>query len=124
VGTDLFVNIDKYGDLQFAYDFLRGDYENVDGKFTFNDHVFWGDFLSRRYKNLQGDVGGTYIRSRKDLDVESFSLRFGGNYSFGQGNEIELIYTVHNFDDFNDPSPVYSRYYTANIVEINVSREF
>ncbi len=124
VGTDVAVNEDKYGDVTLAYDFLKGDYENVDGQFNFSDHIFWGDFISRRFKKFQWGAGGTYVRSRRDLDVESFTLRFSGNYSFGQGNKCEIIYTVHNFDDFKDPSPVYSRYYTANIVEIYLSREF
>ncbi len=124
VGTDVTVNVDKYGNVMLAYDFLKGDYENVDGLFNFSDHIFWGDFLSRRYKKFQWGAGGTYLRSGRDLDVESFTFRFSGNYSLRPGSQIEIIYTVHNFDDLNDPSPVYSRYYTANIVEINVSRDF
>jgi len=124
LGTDITVNVDKYGELQAAYDYLMGDYENAEGKFKFNDHVVWGNVLSRRYLDFQAGVGGTYVRSREDLDVENFSLKFSGNYVFGKVNKVEVIYTAYNFDDFNDPSPIYSRYYTANIVEIYLSREF
>lgn len=124
VGTDAVLNYEKYGELLFAYDFLNGDYENVDGTFNINDHVLWGDFLTKRYKGIRGGVGGTYVRSRRDLDVESFSVHFSLNYAFGLGNEVEVKYAAHNFDDFNDPSPIYSRYYTANIVEFILSREF
>jgi len=80
--------------------------------------------MSRRYREFQFGFGCTYVRSREDLDIENFSLKFSGNYIFSKVNKIEVIYTVQNYDDFNDPSPVYSRYYTANIVEISLSREF
>lgn len=124
LGTDASVNADKYGELQASYDYLKGDYENVGGKFKFIDHVVWGNVLSQRYHNFQAGVGGTYVRSREDLDVENFSLKFTGNYIFGKVNKVEVIYSAYNFDDFKDPAPIYSRYYTANIVEIYLSREF
>jgi len=123
-GTDVTFTYEKYGDLQFAYDYLNGENKNVAGKFKFSDHVLWGNFLSSRYHNCQLGAGGTYRRSRQDLDVESFSVRFSGNYAFGKGNKVELAYAAHNYDDFNDPAPIYSRYYTANVVELSFSREF
>ncbi|HEX2896996.1 MAG TPA: hypothetical protein VHP63_02985, partial [candidate division Zixibacteria bacterium] len=124
IGTDINFNIEIYGDFSVSYDFLNGDYENSEGTFEFNDHVLWGNFLSRRYREFQFGFGCTYVRSLEDLDVENFSLKFSGNYIFSKVNKVEIIYTVHNFDDFDDPSPVYSRYYTANIVEISLSRGF
>lgn len=124
LGTDITIAYEKYGELMAAYDYLDGEYVNAEGTFNFNDHVFWGDLLTRRYKNYQLGCGGTYVRSRQDVDIESFSVRFSGNYLYQQLYKFEIIYTAHNFDDFNDPSPVYSRYYTANIIEVILSREF
>ena len=126
VGTDITCLIEKYGELQAAYDYLDGEYENVDGSFNFTDHVIWGNFLSRRYKDFQAGFGGTYFRSKQDIDIESFSIRFSGNYIYQKVYKFELIYTAHNFDDFNDlnSSPVYTRYYTANVIQITLSREF
>jgi hypothetical protein len=74
--------------------------------------------------NYQLGVGGTYVRSRQDVDVESFSVRFSANYMIQKIYKFEVTYAAHNFDDFNDPSPIYSRYYTANVVEVSLSREF
>jgi hypothetical protein len=58
------------------------------------------------------------------LDVESFSVRLTGVYSFMTDYELEVAYSAHNFDDLADPSPVYSRYYTANVVQVSLSRVF
>lgn len=124
VGTDITVNVEEYGEVTASYDYLSGDYENTEGKFEFIDHVLWWNFLTRRYRDVQLGAGGTFVRSLKDLDVENFSLRFSGNYRFLKVYQVEAAYAVYNFDDFNDPSKPYSRYYTANIVEIGLSRDF
>ena len=123
VGTDLTVSYEKYGELQAAYDYFEGDYQNAAGSFVFSDHVFHGDVLSKRHINFQLGFGGTYLRSRQNLDLESFSVRFTGNYDFNGGYNLEVTYSAHNFDDFNDPSPVYNQYYTANIVKIVLAKK-
>jgi hypothetical protein len=124
LGTDISINVEDYGEITGAYDYLNGDYENAEGKFEFTNHVLWWDFVSRRYKEVQLGAGGTYVRSREDLDIENFSLRFSGNYKFLKFYRVEVVYSAYNYDDFNDPSVPYSRYYTANIVEMSLSREF
>ncbi|MEE8405153.1 MAG: hypothetical protein V3S17_07155 [candidate division Zixibacteria bacterium] len=123
VGTDLTVSYEKYGELQAAYDYFEGDYQNTAGSFVFSDHVFHGDVLSKRHNNFQLGFGGTYLRSKQNLDLESFSVRFTGNYDFNGGYNLEVTYSAHNFDDFNDPSPVYNQYFTANIVKIVLAKE-
>lgn len=122
-GTDLTVSYEKYGELQAAYDYIEGDYQNAAGSFVFSDHVFHGDALLKRHNNFQLGFGGTYLRSRQDLNLESFSVRFSGNYDFNSGYNLEITYSAHNFDDFNDSSPVYNQYYTANIVKIVLAKE-
>jgi len=68
------------------------------------------------YISFTPGLGVTYYRSQRDLDVESFILRFKLAYGFYSGYRIEIKYDVHNFDDFL----FLDRYYTANIVEINL----
>jgi hypothetical protein len=122
--ADLTSNSDIYDNLQVSYDYLTGDYENSDGSFTFGDHVVNGDLYTKEYRQFRAGIGGTYRKSTQDLDVESFSVRLTGVYSFMTDYELEVAYSAHNFDDLADPSPVYSRYYTANVVQVSLSRVF
>ena len=122
--TDVVFNYPAYGMVQFSWAYMNGNYESRDDKFEFRDHVLNGDFWSREYHKFTAGFGGTYVRSKQDLDIEKSSVRLSGRYTFLPRHTIELIYTAHNFDDLADPSPVYSRYYTANIVEINLIHEF
>jgi hypothetical protein len=71
------------------------------------------------YKKISAGFGFQYYRSKRDLDTESFQLRFKGGYSFHAHYRIEAVYNVHNFDDLR----VTDQYYTSNIVEINLIRK-
>jgi hypothetical protein len=123
VGCDLIFNYPEYGSLIFSGAYLDGDYKNAESKFEFRDYMFSGDAWSREYRYFKAGVGGTYLRSRQDVDVEKFSVRLSGQYAFGPRESLEVIYTAYNFDDFADRSPIYSRYYTANVVELNLIYE-
>jgi hypothetical protein len=114
----------EYGEFQGSYSLFDGEYVNSDGVFGFKDHVLAGDLLSREYRRIQAGFGGTYMRGKEDVDIESFTLRFTGIYKFMEDYQLQLRYTAHNFDDLADPSPIYSRYYTENVVEISVARRF
>lgn len=118
-GLDLSAALKGYADLSGGYSYSAGEYENGEENFEFRDHVIYCDLTAREYYNFTAGLGGTYYRSQRDLDVESFVLRFSGNYKLGSGYYIEARYNIHNFDDFL----VRDRYYTANIVEINISKD-
>ena len=120
--TDLYVSDDRYGSLSAGYAYSTGDYTNVEEEdnFSFKDHLLYGEVTTRQWRNLTGGFGATYYRSKRDLDVESFSLRFSGDYRFSGVYRLEVEYNVHNFDDFLTAD----RYYTANIVSVSLSREF
>ena len=123
LAAEVFLHHGVYGDLQVSYALLTGEYESNEEQFEFCDHVIAGDlWLVERYRVTAG-VGGTYLRSKQDLDVESFSVRISGKYALTARERIELVYTAHNFDDLADQSPVYSQYYTANVVELTLSHD-
>lgn len=124
LGSDLSVSLTKYGTVSASYAYSDGEYENVEGVFQLRQHVFNGDFLSVVYRKAQVGFGGTYVRSQRDLDVESFSVRMSGLYEFIPKNKIEVIYSAHNFDNFADTVGLYTEYYTANVVEVNLIHEF
>ncbi|MFH1688038.1 MAG: hypothetical protein ABIE70_11040 [bacterium] len=116
ISADLSVANEKYGDLSASYSFGSGDYDNAAGEFEYTEHTLSGEVWSREYQRLQAGFRGTYYRTRRDVDIESFSLEFTGRYGIHERTRLELVYAAHNFDDLNDPSEFYSRYFTANVV--------
>ncbi len=114
--ADYSLTLDKYGILSGGYALSNGDYNNRDEDFEFTDHTLYGDINLNEYHKFTPAFGLTYYRSKRDLDVESFILRFKLAYRFYRDYRIEIRYDVHNFDDFL----FIDKYYTANIVEINL----
>lgn len=106
------------GQVTGSYSLIQGDYQNRDSEFEFTDHLLGGSWSSPVYHQLQVGIEGSYYRSQRDLDSESFSLRLTGHYAFIEGYRLEVTYAVHNFDDLL----VYDGYYTANIVGIYLSK--
>ncbi len=110
----------EYGRLSLRYSYYVGKYENAgDGlDYQFSDHLVAATLYPKAYRDVTAYVGGTYYRSRRDADVEKFSLNFGAVYRFLDDHELEIKYQVFNFDDFL----ARGSYYTANIVEISVTK--
>lgn len=122
--SDLSAVYDRFGELSVSYAYYNGKYDNNEGASRFEEHVVNGDLLSAPYHGIRAGFGGMYMRSRLDADVESFSVRVRGIYAFMPKHQIEVIYSAHNFDNFADPAQVYTEYYTANVVEVNLVHEF
>ncbi len=118
VSIDKALTFIKYVGFSGGYAFATGDYKNNEQEFKFDTHVLYVDLTSKEYYNLTAGFGAVYYRSKRDLDVESFTLRFSAAYQFKDTYRLEAIYNVHNFDDFL----FIDRYYTANIVEIVLTR--
>lgn len=121
---ELSLNRPEYGSVQLAYSLLEGQYINNSGGFYFKDHVLTSDLLSRSYRNVQVGFGATYMRGKEDIDIESSQLRFSGLYSFMEDYQFSVVYRAFNYDDFKDDSPIYSKYYTSNVVEMSVAKQF
>ncbi len=122
VSSDVTFALAQYGDVDASYALLDGEYQNTGGRFEFVEHIVTANVLTAPYKGGQVGVGGTYARSLKDLDVESFLVRLIGKYALPQSYRLEVVYSAFNFDDFDDPGPMYTRYYTSNVVEVYLSR--
>jgi hypothetical protein len=110
----------EYGRLTLRYSYYLGKYENSNDQtdFEFSDNIVSVTLYPRSYRNITAQVGGSYYRSRRDLDTEKSSLNFGVTYNFLKDHKLEIKYNVFNFDDFL----AQSAYYTANIVEINITK--
>ena len=128
IGIDLTLVQKRYGRLTAGYSYIKGDYTdavNTDSSsFKFTDHLIDGQIESATWHGVGVLFGGSYIRSKQYLDVERFTIRAGGRFTFAKRYTLEAIYSAHNFDDFNDgTTSLYSKYYTANIVEVNLITE-
>lgn len=125
IGADLTLNRDAYGRITVSYNNIQGEYVNATSTFEVDDHLLDGLVETARWHGVQALLGGTYLRSKKDLDSERFSVKAGGRFTFAKRYTLEAIYTAHNFDDFTDANNpgLYTRYYTANIVEVNLISE-
>jgi len=119
VGVALDVEVPYYGNLIAGYSLSNGEFTNTTDKFEFRDHFVNADFYFREFYKTTVGVGGTYYRSKRDLDVESFMMRFTGSYRLADDYRIEAEYNVHNFDDFL----VRDQYYTANIVKVTLTKD-
>ena len=121
VSGELNLSRPKYGRLNITYSFYNGDYKDrsTTTSYEFTDHVLTGHIYPITYRNVTVDFGGTYYRSKKDQDIEKFSLDFGAALTFLKNHHLEARYRVFNFDDFHFTD----KYYTSNIVEVNVIKD-
>lgn len=110
--------VSSLGNLNCGYSYSIGEYENGDGTFEYNSHVIYGDIFLNEYRRFKPGFGFVYYRSKRDLDTESFNLNFKAVYRFMKDYRLHVEYNVHNFDDFL----VDNQYYTANIVEISLTK--
>ena len=111
----------KLGRLAVTYSYYTGSYKNESDvtSYEFADHVLAGHVYPVDYRNFTVDGGGTYYRSRRDQDIEKFSVDFGVSYRFPKNYRVEARYDVFNFDDFL----FIDKYYTANIVEVSLIKD-
>jgi hypothetical protein len=121
VAADTWLDLPEWGQLSGAYSFSKGKYENTSGQFEFNEQVVSGDITSREWQRARLGLGGTYYRSKKDTDVEAFTVRVSGRYTHMNGLGLEVVYSSHNYDNFADPHPICTEYYTDNVVEVSLT---
>ncbi|MCP4582463.1 MAG: hypothetical protein GY839_12705 [candidate division Zixibacteria bacterium] len=103
----------------WGYSYSKGKFTNSEQEFEFQDHNIHIDMDVPDYKKASAGIGFHYYRGKRDLNTESFRLRFKGGYKVLDDYRLEAVYTVHNFDDLL----VTDRYYTSNIVEISLIRK-
>ncbi|MFH1701115.1 MAG: hypothetical protein ABIE07_11065 [Candidatus Zixiibacteriota bacterium] len=112
------------GGLDFQFSYLKGVYDNMSGSFEFSDYILSGNYMSPVYREFQTGIGGQYVRSQQDVDIESSRIYFKGIYSITPVHKLEITYTIDNFDNLADMSRPYAEYYTSNIIEVSYSYKF
>ena len=118
--TDFSLSNVNYGDFYASLSYGSGQYENTVGMFDFKEYTLSGDLLTRECKKLQGGIGGSYYKAKEDLDMEISTLRFTGKARIHKRALLEAVYSVHNYDDYNDTARPYKEYYTANVFQISL----
>jgi len=113
----------SYGNVVASCSFGEGEYSNSFGTFDFSEYMLAGDAFSSEYRGIRLGFGGSYYRARQDVDIEVFSIRLTGKYRFYQNACLEIIYSAHNFDNFDDLPAPYLEYYTANVMEVSIAYE-
>lgn len=107
-----------------GYSYTEGHYTNPTREFDFEDHTIHAAVNLLVAERLELGHQFVYYRSKRDLDIESIRLVFSGHLLLGSGFGVEAIYRVHNFDDLAMLTLPYDQYYTANIVEFNLTKDF
>jgi hypothetical protein len=62
----------------------------------------------------------TYLDIRRDLDIEKSLVFAEGAYTLRDDYHLEVACNVYNYDDY----VLLDRYYTANVLRINVAYDF
>jgi hypothetical protein len=96
------------------------EHNNRVGTFDTDNHIMTTKVTFDRIKDLYLGAGATYLRVKKDLDIEKSILFFEAAYTLAQSYHFEVKYNVFNYDDYI----VTERYYTGNIVWFNVAYDF
>ena len=103
------------------YTYTDDGYDNRDGSsFETKSNIVTGRAYFERVKNLRLGGGLTYLDVGKDLDIEKSILFLEAMYTILNDYSVEVKYNVYNYDDYL----VLDRYYTANVVWINVAYNF
>jgi hypothetical protein len=125
--TDLGVSID--GDVAGGFgryevkgwgalsaDYSYDDYDDLAGGFRTESQFVTGRVEFERIRDLRLAGGVTYMDIGKDLDIEKSIVFLEGTYTLANDYQLEVRYNTYNYDDYI----LLNRYYTANVLRINV----
>lgn len=111
------------GRFNATYSYYKGEFENRSSDaydYKFASHVVTGMIQTVERHKVVLKLGGSYYRSREGNDIEKFNSIVGVRYRFPHDHFVEVEYRAYNFDDFL----VNDKYYTGNIVNIYLIKDF
>ncbi len=108
---------ERWGSLSGDYTYSIDKYRDLAGRFDANSHIVTARAEFVRIRNLRLAGGVTYLDIRKDLDIEKSMLLAEGSYRVLRDYHLEVKYNVYNYDDYI----LLDRYYTANVLRINLA---
>jgi hypothetical protein len=108
---------DVWGGVSVDYVFSDEQYLDRVADFAANSHIVTGRIDVARLQPLRLAGGITYMDIGKDMDIEKSILFVEAEYAFLNDLHVEVKYNVYNYDDYI----LLDRYYTANVVWLNVA---
>jgi hypothetical protein len=120
VGGFARLELTDWASVQADYSYADEDYDDRAGGFSSDTDVVTGRLEFTRIDGLRLAGGVTYLDIGKDLDIEKSILMFEGQYDLLDDYYIEIKYNIYNYDDYI----LLDRYYTANVVWMNIGYRF
>jgi hypothetical protein len=103
-----------------SYQHSDDDYDDAVGEYHVTSDVVTGQVHADLIYRVTAGAGVTYVSIGDDLDIDKSILSFELGYELPQGFSIDAKYNVYNYDDYL----VFGRYYTANVVWLNIGYNF
>jgi len=104
------------GALNLDFCYSDDEYDDLYGGYRADNRTVTGRVDLEFIKDLRLSTGLTYLNIGRDLDIEKSILSFEGHYDLLDDYFVEVKYNVYNYDDY----VLLDRYYTANVVWMNV----
>ena len=105
-----------WGSVGVDYSYTLDEYRDLVGNFDTDSHIVTARAEITRVQNLRLGGGMAYLDIGKDLNIEKSSVFAEAAYTILRDYAIEVQYNVYNYDDY----VLIDRYYTANVVRINL----
>ena len=102
------------------YRYADDDYDNRVAAYRVKSHIVTGRVETNLYRRASAGAAVTYMSLEEDLDIEKSVLSFHVGYRFAGAYDVDVKYNAYNFDDYL----VAGRFYTANVVWVNVGYAF
>ncbi|MCB1183524.1 hypothetical protein KDM41_08820 [bacterium] len=104
------------GAVSVDYTYSEDDYQDRAAGFYADNRSVSARVDLTAVRNLDLAAGLTYLNIGGDLDIEKSILMFEGEYTVARDYFVQVKYNVYNYDDYL----LLDRYYTANVVWLNV----
>jgi hypothetical protein len=114
------IDKDKLGRLILSYAYYLGKFENLDGSTAFSDYVVTARIVPVSYKKATLSLGGVYYRSKRDLNIEKYSVDIGLEYMLPRDFGIEARYSRFDYRDFQLANDEYD----SNYIEVYLLKDF
>lgn len=108
------------GDIGGEYTYADDDYTTTVGHEEVVSHAATARVNVTYHDRIDGTASVTYFSATEDLDLRKSIFSVGLGYKFANGFSADARYNAYNYDDYL----VIARYYTANVVWLNVGYAF
>lgn len=106
-----------WGNVSADYEYSLDEYTDRVAGYDADAKIATGRLEFTRIPNLRLAGGFAYLDIGKDLNIEKSTVSAEGSYRFLRDYQIEVKYNVYNYDDYI----LLDRYYTANVLRVNLA---